>query len=144
MHRILPTNIFLCKIKVLDSPMCTFCREYKETLLHLFYECTRISKVCHELENWIQDKTPFKISLSPASVLLGISGCQNTAMNVVLLLFKQYIHLCRLRKMYVCFDVLKSQICCYYKVEKHMYRDKNCYHTFLNRWGGWHELLDDK
>ena len=38
-HRIIGTNSFLHKIKLKDSPICTFCNSEHETLGHLFWTC---------------------------------------------------------------------------------------------------------
>ena len=42
-HRILGTNSLLNKMKIIDDPLCTFCKQSEENLEHLFWEC-QISK----------------------------------------------------------------------------------------------------
>jgi hypothetical protein len=39
-HRITATNSFLFKCGLKETELCTFCTETKESLLHLFWECT--------------------------------------------------------------------------------------------------------
>ena len=39
-HRITATNSFLFKCALKETKLCNFCTETKESLLHLFWECT--------------------------------------------------------------------------------------------------------
>ena len=39
LHRILPTNLFLTKIKIKQDPNCSFCHNYHEYLIHFFWGC---------------------------------------------------------------------------------------------------------
>ena len=48
LHRIPGTNMFLFKINVKDSPLCTFCQRNNETLEHLFWDCDYVSNVWSE------------------------------------------------------------------------------------------------
>ena len=41
-NRILGTKSLLYKISLTDSPLCTFCKEQEETILHLFYDCNEV------------------------------------------------------------------------------------------------------
>ena len=44
-HRITATNSFLFKCGLKETELCTFCTETKESLLHLFWECTYTKKM---------------------------------------------------------------------------------------------------
>ena len=39
LHRLLPMNYYLHKLKLIESPNCSFCRKHPETIDHLFVEC---------------------------------------------------------------------------------------------------------
>ena len=41
LHRRLPTNSYLQKIGVREDGKCTFCRDEKEDLTHLFWKCQK-------------------------------------------------------------------------------------------------------
>ena len=43
LHRVLPTNLFLTKIKVKQDPNCYFCHNHHENLIHLFWDCEIVS-----------------------------------------------------------------------------------------------------
>ena len=55
-HRIIPRNNFLFKIKVTDSPICSFCKEDLETIEHLFADCHIVKELWSNIEEWISNK----------------------------------------------------------------------------------------
>jgi hypothetical protein len=55
-HRITATNSFLFKCSWKETELCTFCTETKESLLHLFWECTYI----YSKRNWFSLVNVFK------------------------------------------------------------------------------------
>lgn len=61
-HRIIGTNEFLFRIKMNDSPLCSFCNLEEETLIHLFWHCPfvkrfwdEISLSCLKEESYIEE-----------------------------------------------------------------------------------------
>lgn len=54
-HRILGTNDMLYKMNITTSERCTFCKIEKETLIHLFWECTYSKFLIIELTSLIKD-----------------------------------------------------------------------------------------
>ena len=52
LHRQMPTNNFLCKIKLQDNTNCTFCKETPETLIHLFWSCVITSSFWNDVTEW--------------------------------------------------------------------------------------------
>ena len=53
LHRIIIyLNSRLFKIKLVDSPICSFCHEAEETLVHLFCECPVSKSFWNEIYNW--------------------------------------------------------------------------------------------
>lgn len=45
-----------------------------------------------EFEKWLCEKTTFNVSVSLLSLLLGLHGRHNNRINMILLLFKQYVY----------------------------------------------------
>jgi hypothetical protein len=39
LHRTIPTNTFLYKCRLVETELCAFCEETRETILHLFCDC---------------------------------------------------------------------------------------------------------
>ena len=93
-HRIIPCNIFLFKIKVTDSPICSFCKEDLETIEHLFADCHIVKELWSNIEEWISNKFDRHISFDRKSILFGKFGNQNIYKcdNLIILTIKQYIY----------------------------------------------------
>ena len=87
LHRILPTNQFLFKIKYLDTSKCSLCQECDETLYHIFWECSKVKKLWSELRVWFST-VDVQLSFTPTQVLLGIKGKNNYVLNAMILLVK--------------------------------------------------------
>ena len=135
-HRILPTNIFLAKIKLVDSPMCSFCESEDETYSHLFYSCPYVSKLIQDISKWISDNTIYNFNFCEATFLLGLPGGHNNVINLLMLLCKQYVYFCRLKKKNVSVVALKAHISFYYSIEKYMYKSNGKLQAFADRWQG--------
>ena len=43
LHRILPTNFYLTKIKITQHPNCSFCHNHHRNLIHLFWDCEKVA-----------------------------------------------------------------------------------------------------
>ena len=58
-HKILPVNQYLTKLKILDSSLCSFCDNASESLEHLFWSCEFSFKFWNELyANALKDVVP--------------------------------------------------------------------------------------
>ena len=49
LHNILFTNGKLYNMKLVDSPLCTFCKDQTETVMHLFVDCSVINPLWRDL-----------------------------------------------------------------------------------------------
>ena len=45
LHRTIPTNTFLHKCKLVETELCAFCGETKETILHLFCDSNIVNNI---------------------------------------------------------------------------------------------------
>jgi hypothetical protein len=54
-HRITATNSFLFKCGLKETELCPFCTETKESLLHLFWECTYSKTFWFSLVNFFEN-----------------------------------------------------------------------------------------
>lgn len=92
-YRIVPCNEFLYKIKIKDSPSCTFC-ECNDTISHFFHECKSVSALWNSLNSWCENYLDLTLStLSSAEVILGLRTPvrQQKLINWLLLYTKFYI-----------------------------------------------------
>ena len=93
-HRILPTNSLLHKMKKVDSPTCPFCPSEIHTIWHLFIECTQASSFWVEFQDWYSVHSGKKVHLSNLDVLYGIfrSSRYCLALNHLIIIGKYYLY----------------------------------------------------
>lgn len=94
MHRILGTNDMLYKMNITTSERCTLCKIEKETLIHLFWECTYSKSLIIELTSLIKDYD-VNFYVNCKTFLLGYPSKMFCQYNIVCLETKRYIFLCR-------------------------------------------------
>ena len=75
LHGILPTDRYLFLREIIDSPLCSFCKQKEETIFQLFWRCTVIQSFWSNLQSLIKEIcincTHFE--LSEALVLFGVT-----------------------------------------------------------------------
>ena len=69
-HNILYLNEVLYKMKLVTSPLCSYCKRANESVIHLFSECENVVKVWREVQNKFQNlNLP---NLNPGNAILGL------------------------------------------------------------------------
>ena len=96
--RILPTNMFLFKCKIVNSSLCDFCNGHPETFEHLFWECQYVRSFWTEVHNYcIEHNHPYNISYQLISFgLTNVS--KNHLLNCIILIAKYCIFKCKMTK----------------------------------------------
>ena len=74
--RILPSNRFLLKCKLVNSSLCDFCAMHEETIIHLFWECSISRDFWNSIECFLNEKG-FNITLSYRLISLCIPDLSN-------------------------------------------------------------------
>ena len=92
-HNILTTNTFLFKIGLSDSPLCTFCNNDNETILHLLWECNETEKLLLQFKR-ICYQNDHIISLDKIQFVFGDlnKSKQSESFNVVMLDIESYVY----------------------------------------------------
>ena len=128
------------KVKLAESPLCTFCNNETETLEHLFVECSDVMNIWQEvITNLLQ---PFGITnLNKHDIILGIitSDQQNAIINHIILETKYYIYVCKLEKCLPLFNRLKNRLKITENIEKQIAIKSNkiSKHTYK-----WHHITN--
>ena len=93
LYRILGTKELLFKIKSHDDGKCSFCKEYPETILHLFVQCKYVRKFWSELNVKIQLLLGFDLEINPSTIILGNLSTKTNVkpLNTIYLTAKMYI-----------------------------------------------------
>ena len=52
LHRRIATNSYLFKIGITSDNLCSFCKECRETMMHLFWECIFVQAFWNGIKQW--------------------------------------------------------------------------------------------
>ena len=94
LHRAIITNVHLYRWKMINSNICTFCKNEKETYVHLFYMCPVVQEIWTQFPEIVKEFTTEKLTLSSKNVMLNsivLVNRKNIA-NFICLMFKQYVY----------------------------------------------------
>ena len=100
-HRYLPVNSVLYKWKLVDSERCTYCFIHKETLDHLFYECSYAKNLFYKIEEWLKNTGVVMPTFTLVNVIFGLlEGKYINLINHIILIYKL---------VYINFEMLQKQ-----------------------------------
>ena len=129
LNNVLYLNKQLYKMNLSVGPLCLLCLEEQETFTHLFLECSYSSNLWRELQRSFSPKFSLP-NLNVKNLTVGFIKSKSTQITVnhILLVFKHYIHLCKLENKSVHFVSFKSFTRTIMKVEEKYLREKVCSH----------------
>lgn len=140
-HRILATNVLLKKIGIVESDMCSFCRESIETLKHLFWYCSRVRQFWIDFSRWLSIATNSNVTFNIDDVIFGkLDTNKNKTLNLLLCLAKQHIYKQRLKLCTPSIDGVKYDIKSYMDTEKYMYQVNDNLEVYKKCWGNYLKL----
>ena len=93
LHRIIATNTFLHKINLVNTKLCTFCKNDDETIEHLFYECIHTQHLLYALFDFLKEVFP-TLDLEKKSFFLGYTN-EPLLVNLLLIITKNYTYKCK-------------------------------------------------
>ena len=122
LHRRLSTNSFLKKIGRIDNEKCTFCQYGKESLFHLFWECSKSRCFWNHVFSWMQAcKIVSKEYAFQVDTCLGLrpdTSKYNLQINFCFLTSKHFIWLCKFKEQKPIFEEYLRHLQYIHKVEK--------------------------
>ena len=95
LNNILYLNERLFKFNIVDSPLCSLCGAYNESIKHLFCTCTVTQRLWDQLRSWLYKAISFPI-LEPKTVILGLPS--ETTSNYILIILSYYSNVLSLSK----------------------------------------------
>ena len=92
-HNILPTQMSLHRDGISDSDLCPFCKSEKQTLNHLFVNCTKATSFWKPFQDWWHEKTQQTLLLNQSQILYGCFEKTShwQALNYSIILAKYHI-----------------------------------------------------
>ena len=92
-HNILFLNKALRRMNLVESSMCSYCKEEEETPIHLFAECQYVKGVWGQIQLYFMNKLVLE-DLNPQGAILGWYNEDNSGIlkNQILLIFKMIVY----------------------------------------------------
>ena len=96
LNRILGTKSHLHKLKITDNPICGFCNDLDETIMHLMIDCPIVKSLWNNIKTIVNTKTGIQISTTSRHILFGYHGTDttHTLQNILYLIVKKYTFDC--------------------------------------------------
>ena len=135
-HRILPTNSLLHKMKNFASPFCTLSPSECQTLWHLLKDCTHANSFWNRFQEWYSISSNTKLQLSELEVMFGIIRYHTycLALNHLIILGKYFLYVNGLNTLIYKFDdfilLVREKI----NIEKYIAVTCNKEKEFRNKW----------
>ena len=100
-------NKSLYKMKLADTPLCTFCQWEEETINHLFLECEYSKTLGNDIQNWLEGDLP---NINSQNVVLVFMERQfyGRMDSFLLLMYKRFIYINRLSNKSVRFEPIEE------------------------------------
>ena len=114
------TNCLLFKKKLCSTVFCDFCAVERETVYHLYYDCTFVSCFLKQVEIFWRNNTQTHLSLSRKDIILGNTSFSDL-LNLVILLEKSYIHLSKISSTKPKFELFIPTLRDRYSIEKSIF-----------------------
>ena len=138
-HRIIATNNFLTKIGKINNPICYFCETERETLEHLFWECSKTQHLIEEFKR-LTEAYNIIIQFNKTEFILGYytTRCQSQSMdNYILLLMKFYIYKSRCSNEPLSLNRFRDEIKKAYRTGKYAASITNSVEQYKQPWLKW-------
>ena len=117
-HRIFFTNTMLMKCHLLEHELCTFCNDGRETIIHLFWECTHSQTIWTCLINSINENYNITLERRPEFFILGFPyEVKLSDLHLLILLIKKFIALSRQYNKVPDWNSCKNYIVSYKKID---------------------------
>ena len=97
LHRRLATNDLMNKIGIGENYICTICRTEKESLIHLFWSCSKTSRFWQGLMKWLAEKQiKLKSDIFTPDIIIGMMSdtLYNTMQYFYFLVARYFIWSC--------------------------------------------------
>ena len=115
----LTTNVLRAKWDPGISPLCFFCGNCYETVVHVLWECSYVKKLWKTLERWLNYILSTKILFDCELVIFSnYTGQFKNLVNTILLIVKQAIYAAKCTKTKITCNQLISRIYMYNQIER--------------------------
>ena len=137
------TNDRLYKFKIVDTPLCAFCKSEEEPLEHLLFHCKDTEVFWKEVLSWLAIHRKEILNFSLIDVLFGKFDIEKDFMviNHVLLLGKLFIYRCKLDIVKPSLEVFKAKLKATLNLEFYIARKNGTLAQHYRKWDPFISIL---
>jgi exonuclease III len=135
-HKILNTNSWLHKIKIIDSPKCRFCK-LDETIEHFMFQCNKTKEFWKYVTNWWNKLNLFEIDeLLEKDIILGVANetMNGLTLNTIILIGKASVQNNKMNNKQPDTYTFLCQLKFYLRIEEEIHIKNKTIDTFLEKW----------
>ena len=137
-HRILGTNVVLKEMGIANSNSCSFCKQEKESIQHIFWGCNVIQQFWRGIETMFNTHCDLanNMKISEDLALFGKDNNLKTdaVVDFIIMFAKYYIHSCKMKIIIPDIAVFKKKMGVRYKIEEYNAKIEMRYMQFCTRW----------
>ena len=141
--RTLLLNKRLHKMKIVESELCTFCKQEEETPEHIFTECQHVCNFWEEFLKWWHTKFDINLQLKEEDILFGVfvGSSHRLLLNQCMIVAKQMIYACRYRGILPSFEMFWLKLKSIHVIEKQIGVQNRQLFKYERKWKNLHASL---
>ena len=129
-------------MKIKNDPICNLCGLEIDTYSHAFFNCNIVYAFWKNIEEWIYEKTNVQLQLTVSDIILGRSGQQNDALNIIISICKMYLFSCSRENKRISMYEIRAKINNYFITEKKIYFSNSNMIKFKKRWQKFYMMFE--
>ena len=142
-NKILVTKSFLHKINIIDNNICSLCREYPETIKHLFFECEKAKQFWNLFKEWLNRVASITVDVNNEKMILFSWHKKNSILNYLLVVAKYYIYKSKFVQGNISILGFKAILKKKFEEEKYIAKINDKYAKFLGKWSSLYTALNN-
>ncbi|KAL9989442.1 hypothetical protein ACROYT_G003991 [Oculina patagonica] len=135
-------NRDLFRFKIIESPICSFCSIYSETIDHLFVHCEHSKSLYRDIRIWTKSAGIVLPELNISNIILGKDSEKNSAIiNLILTVFKLLIYKSRSGGQMPSVQRFINELNFYEKIERNIARKRDKLACHFKKWSNLVSIL---
>ena len=119
--------------KLIESDLCTFCKNCRETTLHLFWNCNITQLFIYRVKAFIKQHLKYDDMIDLKSFFFCVND--QAAVNIILIVAKWCIYIAKLNESKPNILVFTNKVSEIYKTEKYIAIKNKKIQDFTSKWG---------
>ena len=137
-YRVLVTNSILKNMGIIETNLCNFCGQERDTIIHYLWECQRIQTFWKDFKKCFLEKcmNSARMTITKCLIIFGKDERISTdeGFDHILLQTKFYIHKCRINKILPNIVTWKEAIREFFVIDKHVNKIEMSMYKFNSKW----------